>query len=269
MDWFRQVHLPAVEHPARSLCWRENDLVDWVSGGDVWAADRGFISARRSWGYGRLNAAVADPSGRWAIVHERTGTAGILLHDGELVREIHRSLYHADAFTYPVCLFSGPGERTLLAHCPDSYARIEIDDAETGERLTRSPARKEVDFFHSRLSASPSSKRLLSAGWVWHPWDAVVWFDLAAALNDPALLDALEGAAHSRNVCLSEESSAAWLDDERVLLGGSGEEEDPEEAGEIDREHPAQRLRPMGIAVFDIPQQRYSESHVLGYPPAR
>ncbi|MCC6750302.1 MAG: hypothetical protein IT371_21740 [Deltaproteobacteria bacterium] len=265
--WARVARLASEGHPATSLCWRGDDLVDWARGGATWTAERGFVAAGRSWGYGRLNAATTDPTGRWAVVHERTGTAGLLLRDGQVVRELHRSLYHADAYDYPVCLFSGPARRTLLAHCPDSYARLEIEDAETGERLTRSPARKEADFFHSRLAVSPGSRRLLSAGWVWHPWDAVVWFDLSAALGDPTLLDALEGASCSRNVCLAEESSAAWLDDDLLLLGGSGAPEDPEEAAWANREYPGPRLRPNGLAIYDTALRRYVASLELGYPP--
>jgi len=265
-DWSSRQRLtgPAA---ARSLCWRGDALVDWVIGGNVWTLDGAFRDACRSWGYGRLDAAVADPTGRWAVVHERTGTAGILLCDGEIVREIHRSPYHADAFVYPVCLFPGRAGRTLLAHCPDHYARIEIDDAATGERLTRSDSRDLPDFFHSRLAASPTQKRLLSAGWVWHPIDAVVWFDIEAALVDPTLLDGLEGAPGARNVCLAEESSAAWLDDDTLVIGSSDEAEDPEEAEAADAEEPGARLSPRGMAVYDIRAGRYTQSVRLGYPP--
>ena len=269
MSWFSQRHIDTAGRPAISLCWRGDELVDWVRGGDYWTADGLFVSASRSWGYGRFNAVAADSSGRWAVVHERTGTAAILLRDGEIVREIHRSPYHADAYLYPVCLFHGPGDRPLLAHCPESYARIEIDDAETGERLTRSTSRKEADFFHSRLAVSPGARRLASAGWVWHPCDAVVWFEIAAVLDDPTLLDNLQGATQSRNTSLAEESSAAWLDDDRILLGGSAEPEDPEEAAEIDREHAGPRLRPGGLAVYDIGLRAYVQSIELGYSPGR
>jgi hypothetical protein len=266
MSWFKQTRIETGDSLAKSLCWRGDELVDWVRGGDRWTADGQFHSARRSWGYGRFDAAVADPTGRWAVVHERTATAGILLRDGKIVREIHRSPYHADAFLYPACLFRF-NDRVVLAHCPESYARIEIEDADTGERLTRSTTRKEADFFHSRLAVSPGGKRLMSAGWVWHPWDAVIWFDIAAALADPTLLDALDGSPLSRNVSLAEECSAAWLGDDRIVIGGSSEAEDPEEAAETDREHPGPRLRPNGLAVYDIPSRACVHSVDLGYSP--
>ncbi len=250
----------------RSLCWRGDELVDWVSGGDAWTLDGRFVPARLSWGYARFDAAEADPTGQWAVVHERTGTAAILVRQGRLVRELHRSPYHADAYEYPVCLFAHGG-RTILAHCPDSYARLELDDAETGQRLTPSDTREPPDYFHSRLAASPGGTRLASAGWLWHPLDSVRHVDVAAALADPAALDRVAEAPLSRHVCLAEESSAAWLDDDRLVLGAGVESEDPEEAAEADRDHPGPRLRPSSLAVLDVTTNRYGPVVDLGYPP--
>lgn len=262
---FRETQIAFGPNRPRSLSWCGDELVDWVNGGNRFTADGRFVDAHRGWGYHRLDAATTDPSGRWVAVYERTGTAAILVHDSTILRAFHREPYHADAFEFPVCLFAGASGRVLLAHCPESYAQLEIDDAETGERLTRSAARNAVDFFHSRLAVSPRGKRLLSAGWVWHPWDAVVWYDVADALHDPTTLDVLQGAELSRDVCLAEESSAAWLDDDTLLLGGSDEREDPEEASL----HPEPRLQPNGLAVYDIPAKAYRKSIVLGYPPGR
>jgi hypothetical protein len=265
MSWFKQTRIETGDVPAKSLCWRDDTLVDWVRGGDRWTLDAKFHSAHRSWGYGRFDGAVADPTGRWAVVHERTGTAGILLCDGKIVREIHRSPYHADAFLYPASLFRF-NDRVVLAHCPDSYARIEIDDAETGERLTLSTSRKEADFFHSRLSVSPGSKRLMSAGWIWHPLDAVVWFDIPAAIAAPTSLDALEDASGSRIICATDDCSACWLDDERVLIGASSPAKRP--ASDTPAEG-GYKPPPMKheLSVFSIAAADYVKSVELAYPP--
>ncbi len=237
-----------------------------MRGGDAWSLDGTSRGAGRGWGYGRLDGAVADDSGRWAVVHERTGTAALLVHDGEIVRQLHRAPYHADSYLYPACLFRHAG-RLLLAHCPESYARIELDDAATGERLTRSATRVETDFFHSRLAVSPSGGMLLSAGWVWHPFDAVVWFDVAAALAHPPLLDVLDGAPHGRDVCLAEHSSAAWIDDDRVVIGSSAEPEELEDAAAVDAEAPGPRLHPRGLAVYRRSARAWERGVDLGDPP--
>lgn len=247
-----------IEAPGvRSLVWCGDELVDWVRGGDAWALDGAFRPARRGWGYERFDAAIGWRE--WAVVYERCGTAALLLRDGAIARELHRIPYHADAYEYPVCLGAGPAGQALLVHCPDAYNRIDIDDLVSGERLTAGAARTPADFFHSRLAISPGGVRLVSAGWVWHPWDAVLWFDLAAALVDPTSLDRLDGSPElSRNVCLAEESGAVWLDDRRLLVVGSAEAEDPEEAAETDREHPGPRLRPCGLAVYDLVARDYA-----------
>jgi hypothetical protein len=165
----------------RSLCWRGDQLVDWVGGGRAFAPDGTETPARVIYSY-RFDAATASPDGRFAVIYERLGTKGLLLHDGQIVRELDRSFYHAAAYEYPVALFNGPDGRALLTHCPGNYCRIELEDAETGRPLTASADRKPSDFFHSRLAASPNGKRLLSAGWVWHPLSLVACFDVAQAL---------------------------------------------------------------------------------------
>jgi glycine/D-amino acid oxidase-like deaminating enzyme len=54
---------------------------------------------------------------------------------------------------------------------------------------------------------------------------------------------------YSRNVGLAEEASACWLDDDCIVVGASGEPEDPEELRECGNEA---RLRPRGLAVYDL-----------------
>jgi hypothetical protein len=232
----------------RSLCWRGDELIDWVRGGRAFASDGTERSTKIYYAY-RFDAATASPHGRFAVIYERLGTKGLLLHDGKILRELDRSFYHAQAYEYPVALFQEPGGQLLLAHCPNKYCRLELEEAETGRSLTVSAERKPADFFHSRLAGSPNGKRLLSAGWVWHPWSAVVSFDVARALADPHHLDSGDDvSAYSRNVCLAEESSACWLDDDRIAVAASDEPEDPEEV-KVDGEP---RLLPRGLAVFDV-----------------
>jgi hypothetical protein len=216
MTLFRQSSFNATG--IRSLCWRGDELVDWVGGGRAFAADGTERPARVNYGY-RFDAATASPDGRFAVIYERLGTKGLLLHDGRIVRELDRSFNFADAYEYPVALFNDPGGRVLLAHCPGNYCRIELEEAETGRSLTASADRKPSDIFHSRLAASPHGKRLLSAGWLWHPLSLVVCFDVAQALADPRHLDDRHDLPLSFNPGLAEESSACWLDDDCIANG--------------------------------------------------
>ncbi len=246
----------------RSLVWRGDDLVDWASGGAVHGLDGESSSGPVNYAH-PFDAAVAEPEGEWAILYTRLGTKALLLRFGNVVREIDRSFYHATRYEYPVCLWRSTTGRVLLCHCPEAYNRLEIEDAETGERLTTGD-RDPQDVFHSRLQVSPDGRRLLSAGWCWHPWDVAMVFDLEAALRDPTVLDRnADGAHESGHIGLAEEASACWASATELLLGGSDEEEDEEEA----LEHPGPRLRPRGIARFDFEQRAVTADIQLDEPP--
>lgn len=248
----------------RSLCWRDDELVDWVSGGRAFALD-GTEQIAKIMYADRFDSATASPDGRFAVIYERLGTKGLLVDDGKIVRELDRSRYKADAYEYPIALFNGPNGRLLLAHCPKEHGRIELEEVETGRPLTASPERKPPDFFHSRLAASPQGKRLLSAGWVWHPWGSVICFDLARGLADVCHFDHNDTvAAYSRHVGLAEEDSACWLDDDRILIGASGEPEDPEESRETEA---GLRLLPRGLAVYDLAHNKCLQAFQLDEPP--
>jgi len=234
----------------RSLSWRGDALVDWVDGGRSFTLDGAERPAEVRYAFA-FDAVTTSPDGRFAMIYQRLGTKGLLLDDGRVVRELNRSFYHADAYEYPVALFNDADGRVLLAHCPSEYCRIELEDAETGQPLTLSQARAPEDFFHSRLAASPSGERLLSAGWVWHPFDLVTVYDVAQALADPRHLDPRGHLGASSIPTLAEESSACWLDDDRVAVAASAEDEADDEPE--DSIEPC--LRPCGLAVYDAARQ--------------
>jgi len=260
MALFRQSSFNATG--IRSLCWRGDQLIDWVGGGRAFATDGTEQPARILYG-DRFDAATASPDGRFVVIYERLGTKGLLLHDGRLVRELDRSYYFADAYEYPVALFNDPDGRVLLAHCPEDYRRIELEEAETGRPLTVSSDRKPEDFFHSRLAASTDGKRLLSAGWVWHPLSLVVCFDVAQALADPCHLDDGRDLPSSFNPGLVEVSSACWLDDDCVAMAASAE---PEHNNNIEVDD-GPSLRPRGLAVYDIANRTCLQAFQLDEPP--
>src|SRR5262249_23605303 len=119
------------------------------------------------------------------------------------------------------------------------------------------------DFFHSRLAASPHGKRLLSAGWVWQPWSAVVSFDVTRARAEPDHLDHGDSLPHSTNVCLAEESSACWLDDDRIAVAASAEPGYPEDSRDAGA---GPRLLPRGLAVYDLASGTCLQAFQFGQP---
>jgi hypothetical protein len=247
------------EAKVASLTWCGDALVDWVSGGAIFHLDGRRQESRLSWGF-PFDAACATGDGQYAVLYQRTGTKGLLLRGGKIVRELNRSYYHAHVYEYPICIWRVADGRTLIAHCPEEYCRIDIEDAESGARLTQG-TRKPQDFFHSRLMVNGAGNRLLSAGWIWHPWNSVCYFDIREALRDPARLDKVDDKAPgSFHIGLAEHASACWQTNERVLLGGSSEEEDRIEVAETNA--PELRLRPAGIAVYDVVSRSYISSVV-------
>jgi len=211
---FKEIRIKA--NNVKSLFWRGDELVDLVSGGYVYRLSGECVAAYVNYAYS-FDAAIASPSGEYEVIYTRNQTKGLLLKKGEILREINRSFYRANAYEYPVTFAQLKSGKEVLIHCPTDYCRLDIEDVETGRCLSDTVAREPADVFHSRLSVSPQGKWLMSAGWVWHPIDVVVLFDLEAALADPRSLDKMEILPPGG----WEESCAAFLNDDYVVLASS------------------------------------------------
>jgi len=208
----------------RSLAWHEDQLVDWVGGGKRFSLDGSTARAKVFYAF-KFDNVCSSADGKYAVIYEQLGTKGLLLEDGIVVRELNRSYYHAHVYEYPVCFAKLESQRDVLIHCPNEYNRIEIEDVRTGELLTKCDTRKPKDFFHSRLATSPNGKLLLSAGWVWHPFDAVCVWDIAESIDQP------------------------FLDNEHLLLSTSDE-------SLASNEYAVDELRPSTISVWNIPKRK-------------
>lgn len=224
----QELRLP-LPSAARSLCWEGDSLVDWSSGGRRLGLDGTVTYRGEGLSYSRFDAAVATPDGRSAVVYERRGTKGLLLHGHRVLREIGRSYYHADQYDYPVALVRRPGGRLLLVHCPDDYNRLEIEDFLTGERLSHRRSAS-PDVFHARLMPAPDGRSLLVEGWVWHPMDAVYRIDLDAALADPSVLDATDGRELG-TPAFADAMSAAFGADGDILLNSASSRSESQGSG--------------------------------------
>lgn len=211
----------------RSLVWAGDDLCDWIGGRRI-RLDGTVIPFGTGHGY-RFDSAVGLDD--VAVTFETLGTKGrIARWNGHLpegnwiplgldeLREIDRSYYQADAYAFPVCLFELPDGRTAIAHCPVLYDTLELELLD-GTPLTRRPGPAE-DVFHSRLAASPDGRWLLSAGWVWQPWNVVQVYDVARALAEPAHLSS-RGLDLDLGAGFEGEADAGVLLGDRVVVAGS------------------------------------------------
>ena len=209
-------------HEARTLCWHGDELIDWAAGIIRYQLDGASSGPTVNYAY-RFDHAVSSTSGVYVVLHEQMGTKGLILKRGKVVREINRSFYCANAYEYPVALFTLPDGREVIAHCPDHYNVIEIEEVESGTRLT-SRTGEAADFFHSRLQVSSDRRYLLSAGWIWHPWDTIQLFDIAQALQSPESLDR-KWSGDLSNANVGEIHAAAFNGPDLIVFAGEAEEE--------------------------------------------
>lgn len=232
----------------RSLLWQGDELKDWTDIGRVYRLNGTSESGGVNYAY-RFDSVVASPSGRYVVLYERLGTKALLLEGGKILRELNRSFYCADVHEYPVALFTLPDERDVVVHCPEEYNVLQIEDAETGERLTARDTENSADFFHSRLAATPDGRWLVSAGWFWHPFDTVRLFSIQEALADAAVLD-VGWDASPESDC--EINAATFVSDRHLILASSPDAEtfkDEEEDGPV--------LRRGTVAVYDLEERAY------------
>src|SRR5476651_2613759 len=96
---FESIELPA--EGVQSLCWKGDILVDWVGGVRCFHLNGTVESRRVSFPY-RFDSVVASPSRRFIAIYERLGTKALLLENGNIIRELNRSFYHAHAYEYPI-----------------------------------------------------------------------------------------------------------------------------------------------------------------------
>jgi WD40 repeat protein len=231
---------------ARSLFWDGEDLVDVLGGWRRWRPTGEESPSRRRWAY-PFDQALISPSGRFHVLYAERATKALVLADGRVVRELNRSFYHACDYDYPVAVGRLPDGREVLVHCPDAYNVLEVEDLESGRRLTDGD-RHPSDVFHSRLAISPDGRHVLTAGWLWHPVGVGWVFDLVHSLTDPAALDG-RGLLTLYEAVDAEVGSACWLDADRLAVATTAEEP-------FDGDEP-RALGPSEIGVWSLSGQRW------------
>jgi hypothetical protein len=202
----------------KTISWFDEKLIDWSNGGILYTV----AGEKRQFGkyiYAfNFDTSIISTDGRYAFIYQKLGTKGLLLKNGDLLREINRSYYCADAYEYPAA-FVTIFKTTYLVHCPIEYKRLDFENVETGEIVTNVSQRNPADFFHSRLVISPGNTFLMSRGWFWHPCDYVKVFKILDCINNPLLLDeAILSPGIGTEIC-----TASFINDHKVLLGASDE----------------------------------------------
>jgi hypothetical protein len=213
-----------------TICWRDNIIIDWSSG-QQYELNGNTSYTGLSYRFG--DSAISSSNGDYAFIYKKLGTKGLLLKNGELIREINRSYYCSDVYEYPAAFVTLVG-KTYLIHCPIAYNQIDFEDVETGELITNVNGREPNDMFYSRLEVSPDGTYLMSKGWVWHPLDVVVVFNIKECINNPKMLDAPQIRPDTGAV---EVCTASFIDDNTVVIGSSDEFVDEEDIDQLPPKH--------------------------------
>lgn len=207
---FREYRIAAPN--VRSLCWHDQSLIDWVVGGTRYQLDGTINRSSTVYPFG-FDAAVQSASGEVVVIYQRLGTKGLVLNNGQIVREINRSYYYADSYEYPIAILQHADLNEVLVHCPEKYNQLELEDVATNRRLNEAE-RQPVKIFHSRLSVSPKGKWLVSAGWQWQPTHTVAIYNVDEIWAQPQILDT-EGFCPPIKVDIS---SVSFLDEQTLLI---------------------------------------------------
>jgi len=203
----------------QTIDWFDNKVVDWNSAGTQYS-ENGETRQLQKYHFGfECDGSITSKNGEYVLLFQKLGTKGLLLKNGEILREINRSYYQSSVYEFPAAFFTFKN-RTYLVHCPIEYCRLDFEDVETGEIITKQSERDPQDFFHSRLEVSNDNKYLLSKGWFWHPFDSIKLFDIEKCISDAKLLDS---GISVPNVT-SEIGSASFIDNNRILVCASNEE---------------------------------------------
>jgi len=200
----------------KTICWEGYKIVDWASG-KKYSLDGSEVQ------FGELHAfsfdsAIGSANGEYAFIYKKLGTKGVLLKNGTLLREINRPYYCANVYEYPAAIVAIEG-KSYLIHCPIAYNQLDFEDIETGEIVTNIKGRNPDDRFYSRLEVSPDGSYLMSKGWIWHPLDEIVVFNIKECINNPRLLDRPKCYP---NVAV-EICTAGFIDNDTILIGASDE----------------------------------------------
>lgn len=189
----------------------------------------------------------------WSIAYTNRATKAVLMKNGRVHRELNRSFYCAGSYDYPIAIAANRVGRVTVAHCPQDFDLLEIEDAESGGRLLKLKAKQHMEF-HSRLTMSADGRFLLDAGWFWHPVCGACVFDIDRRSDSSSeICDSVVFSSAKYEI-----DGAAFLDDTHVVVSSS-----PEEFGE---DIGSDALRPKQLGIWSLVDRRWESKVDLTEP---
>ncbi|HVW98253.1 MAG TPA: hypothetical protein VHA56_19965 [Mucilaginibacter sp.] len=214
----------------KTICWWNNMIVDWAAG-TTYSLDGTVKQLVRHYAFD-FDTAITSADGKYVFIYNKLGTKGLLLKNGELIKEINRPYYCANVYEFPAA-FATLKDKTYLIHCPVAYNQLDFEDVDTGEIITNIKDRNPDDRFHSRLEVSPAGIFLMSKGWVWHPFDEINIYDIKQCIKNPLLLDHPQ---FRPNVNV-EISTASFINNKEIVIGSSDGVLDEDDIGKLPPKH--------------------------------
>jgi hypothetical protein len=171
--------------------------------------------------------------GRYAAVVNDYGQYGLVVDvtKGSTVVTLDRGSYHVETTPFPVT-FVGTGGSTVLIAATD-WNRLDAFDAATGRLLSdrdtawvKGENRPEhyLDYFHGRLTPSPSGRHVLDDGWVWHPVGIPTLIDVEQWLDGDK-----HAAEHGTTIAYRDyawDQPVAWLGNGTVVIQRIGTDDE-------------------------------------------
>lgn len=227
----------------KTISWYGDAIIDWASGGNQYFLNGEILESHTYFPFS-FDAAMTSANRTYAFIYQKLGTKGLLLKNGELLREINRPYYSANTHEFP-CAFAEIESVTYLIHCPVAYNQLDFENVETGELVTNTADRMPKDIFHSRLAVSPDNSTLISRGWVWHPLDKTSIYSIKDCFSNPKLLDEFNWQLPAG----AEICTASFIDSKRIMIGSSNEVINDEDL----------HMPPKHIAIWNLEENAMSK----------
>ena len=175
---------------------------------------------------GKFAAVVNDFGRHGAVIDLTTGKTTMVLDGGD---------YHPETVPFSLAFAEHHG-RAVVVH-RTAWNRLDVSDPATGELLTDrvvAPAERGdprpahyLDYFHGALLVSPNGQWIADDGWVWSPVGIPTVWSLERWLGDD-VWESEDGPSRCRLAqrLYRWNNPWCWLDDEHVVIGGIGEDDD-------------------------------------------
>ncbi|WP_367132668.1 MULTISPECIES: hypothetical protein [Streptomyces] len=176
----------------------------------------------------RLHASRDGAFAAVVVDYGRTGQV-LDLSTGTVTMSLENDGYYSSTVPFSLAFAEHAGRTVVLYR--SVWRVIEAADPATGAPVTRIPMGETrtawSGFFHGALYPSPAGTRIASDAWWWHPVGRVVAWNLNQWLSEGERAWTQDIGWSALPACdYYWNRPVAWLDDDRIVVGGLGDDEE-------------------------------------------